>query len=195
MEQRFADRIGGKGMTWIPLTLLLAFLAWFVVSYNRLVQLRNRFQNAWHQIDVQLKRRYDLIPNLVEAVRGYLTHERETLEKVIAARGAAVGARGVAAQAQAENLLTESLKSLFAVVESYPDLKADRNVMALQEELTATENKISFARQFYNDSVMSYNTAIQSIPSNLVASLFGFLPSEYFTADEGSRAVPKVDLR
>ncbi len=182
-------------MYWIPLVLLGAFLLGFVTSYNRLVSLRNIFNNAWHQIDVQLKRRYDLIPNLVEAVRGYLTHERETLEKVIAARGAAVNATGAAAQAKAENVLTESLKSLFAVVESYPDLKANQNVMELQEELTSTENRISFARQFYNDSVMAYNTAIQSIPANLVASLFNFAPAEYFQADEASRAVPKVDLR
>jgi LemA protein len=180
---------------WIPLAVLVALVLWFVLAYNRLVALRNIFGNAWHQIDVQLKRRYDLIPNLVEAVRGYITHERETLERVVAARGAAVNAHGAAAQARAENALTESLKSLFAVVESYPDLKANQNVMALQEELTATENKISFARQFYNDSVMGYNTAIQSIPSNLVAALFNFAPAEYFQADEASRAVPKVDLR
>jgi LemA protein len=180
---------------WIPLALLVILVLWFVAAYNRLVSLRNIFNNAWHQIDVQLKRRYDLIPNLVEAVRGYITHERETLEKVIAARGAAVNAHGAAAQAKAENVLTESLKSLFAVVEGYPDLKANQNVMALQEELTSTENKISFARQFYNDSVMGYNTAIQSIPANLVASLFNFAPAEYFQTDDASRAVPKVDLR
>jgi LemA protein len=179
----------------MPLVLLVVFVLWFAVSYNRLVSLRNIFNNAWHQIDVQLKRRYDLIPNLVEAVRGYLTHERETLERVIAARGAAVNAQGAAAQAKAENVLTESLKSLFAVVEGYPDLKANQNVMALQEELTATENKISFARQFYNDSVMGYNTAIQSIPANVIASLFNFAPAEYFQADEADRSVPKVDLR
>lgn len=182
-------------MYWIPLALLVAFLLWFVSAYNRLVSLRNVFKNAWHQIDVQLKRRYDLIPNLVEAVRGYLTHERETLERVIAARGAAVNAHGAAAQGKAENLLTESLKSLFAVVEGYPELKANENVMALQEELSSTENKISFARQFYNDSVMGYNTAIQSIPANFIASLFNFTPAEYFQTEETSRSVPKVDFR
>jgi LemA protein len=180
---------------WIPLALIAALLLWFVASYNRLVSLKNIYGNAWHQIDVQLKRRYDLIPNLVEAVRGYLAHERETLDRVISARGAAVNAKGAAAQAKAENVLTESLKSLFAVVESYPDLKANQNVMALQEELTSTENRISFARQFYNDSVMGYNTSIQSIPANMIASLFNFTQAEYFQADETSRAVPKVDLR
>ncbi len=182
-------------MSWIPGIVVLAVVAWFVASYNGLVRLRNQFRNAWHQIDVQLKRRYDLIPNLVEVVKDYMSYEQETLKKVIEARGAALSAKGTAAQAKAENVLTESLKSLFAVVENYPELKANRNVASLQEELTATENKISFARQFYNDSVMTYNNKIQSIPSNFIASTFNFPPADYFQAGEESRAVPKADLR
>ncbi|MBI5418923.1 MAG: LemA family protein [Deltaproteobacteria bacterium] len=182
-------------MAWIPGILVVAAVAWFVLTYNRLVRLRNRFANAWKQIDVQLKRRYDLIPNLVEIVKDYMSYEQETLGKVIAARGAAIEARGTAAQAKAENALTESLKSLFAVVENYPDLKANQSVASLQEELTATENKISFARQYYNDSVMTYNNTIQSIPSNLIAQVFDFRLTEYFEAGEEARAVPKADLR
>jgi LemA protein len=182
-------------MAYIPLVLFVVLLAWFVAAYNKLVRLRNQIKNAWHQIDVQLKRRYDLIPNLVEVVKDYMSYEQETLTKVIEARGAAVAAKGTAAQAKAENVLTESLKSLFAVVENYPDLKANQNVASLQEELTGTENKISFARQFYNDSVMTYNNAIQSIPSNIIASLFNFTQETYFEVQESDRAVPKADLR
>jgi LemA protein len=182
-------------MAYIPLVLFVVVLAWFVAAYNKLVRLRNQIKNAWHQIDVQLKRRYDLIPNLVEVVKDYMSYEQETLTKVIEARGAAVAAKGTAAQAKAENVLTESLKSLFAVVENYPDLKANQNVASLQEELTGTENKISFARQFYNDSVMTYNNAIQSIPSNIIASLFNFTQETYFEVQESDRAVPKADLR
>ena len=182
-------------MHWIPAIIAIALVAWFVGTYNRLVRLRNQIQNAWHQIEVQLKRRHDLIPNLVEVVKDYMSYEQETLARVVEARGAAVSARGTAAQAKAENALTESLKSLFAVVENYPDLKANRNVASLQEELTGTENKISFARQYYNDSVMTFNNTIQSIPSNVIASVFDFKPSEYFEAGEESKAVPKADLR
>jgi len=182
-------------MSWIPGVAVFVAIAWFVASYNGLVRLRNQFRNAWHQIDVQLKRRYDLIPNLVEVVKDYMSYEQETLKKVIEARGAALSARGAAAQAKAENVLTESLKSLFAVVENYPELKADQRVASLQEELTTTENKISFARQFYNDSVMTYNNKIQSIPSNFIASVFNFPAADYFQAGEESRAVPKADLR
>ncbi len=182
-------------MTWIPGAVILVLILWFVAAYNGLVRLRNRFRNAWHQIDVQLKRRYDLIPNLVEVVKDYMSYEQETLQKVIEARGAALSAKGAAAQAKAENVLTESLKSLFAVVENYPELKANRNVAALQEELTSTENKISFARQFYNDSVMTYNNQIQSIPSNFIASTFDFAAADYFQTGEESRAVPQADLR
>lgn len=182
-------------MTWIPAILFVALIGWFVLTYNRLVRLRNQFRNAWHQIEVQLKRRYDLIPNLVEVVKDYMAYEQETLARVIEARGAAISAKGAAAQGKAENMLTESLRSLFAVVEQYPDLKANRNVASLQEELTATENRISFARQFYNDSVMTYNNTIQSIPANLVASTFQFSQAEYFEIEEAGRAVPKADLR
>jgi LemA protein len=182
-------------MYWIPGIVAVAVVAWFVGTYNRLVRLRNQLTNAWHQIEVQLKRRYDLIPNLVEVVKDYMSYEQETLAKVIEARGAALSAKGTAAQAKAENVLTESLKSLFAVVENYPELKANQNVASLQEELTGTENKISFARQYYNDSVMTYNNTIQSIPSNVIASVFDFRPSEYFEAGEEARAVPKADLR
>jgi LemA protein len=166
-------------MSYIPLAILVAVVAWFVAAYNNLVRLRNQVKNAWHQIDVQLKRRYDLIPNLVEVVKDYMSYEQETLTKVIEARGAAMAARGPAAQAKAENVLTESLKSLFAVVENYPELKANQNVASLQEELSGTENKISFARQFFNDSVMTYNNTIQAIPSNIIASLFNFVQESY----------------
>lgn len=182
-------------MAWIPAIVAVVIVAWFVGTYNALVRLKNRFLNAWHQVDVQLKRRYDLIPNLVEVVKDYMSFEQETLTKVIEARGAAISARGVKEQGKAENLLTESLKSLFAVVERYPELKANRNVASLQEELTGTENKISFARQFYNDSVMTYNNRIQSIPSNLIASVFNFGAAEYFEGGEEARSVPKADLR
>ena len=179
----------------IPGIIAVIVVAWFVGTYNRLVRLRNQIQNAWHQIEVQLKRRYDLIPNLVEVVKDYMSYEQETLTKVIEARNAALSARGTASQAKAENALTESLKSLFAVVENYPELKANQNVASLQEELTGTENKISFARQYYNDSVMTYNNTIQSIPSNVIASVFDFKPSEYFETGEEVKAVPKASLR
>jgi LemA protein len=169
----------------------------FAVLYNRLVGRRNQVDNSWSQIDVQLKRRYDLIPNLVEAVKDYMQYEQETLTKVTEARAAAInaGAAGPEAQAQAENMLTGALKSLFAVAENYPDLKANQNVMSLQEELTATENKIAFARQFYNDSVLTYNNATQMFPTNILAGMFNFTARQFFDAPEGETAVPKVDLR
>jgi LemA protein len=182
-------------MAYIPLILLILVALWFVAAYNTLIRLRNQVKNAWHQIDVQLKRRHDLIPNLVEVVKDYMAYEQETLTKVIEARSAAVNAKGTAAQAKAENVLTESLKSLLAVVENYPELKANQNVASLQEELTGTENKISFARQFFNDSVMSYNNTIQTIPSNIIASIFSFTQEAYFQAEEADRAVPKASLR
>ncbi len=182
-------------MVWIPLILAVLVIGWFVVTYNRLVQLRNQLKNAWRQIEVQLKRRYDLIPNLVEVVKDFMSFEQDTLKKVIEARGWALSATGPTRKAAAENVLTESLKSLFAVVENYPDLKSNQSVASLQEELTSTENKISFARQFFNDSVMKYNNLIQSIPSNLVARTFDFTPAEYFEAGQQAEAVPKVDLR
>jgi len=182
-------------MVYIPLVLLIIVAAWFTLAYNTLIRLRNQVKNAWQQIDVQLKRRHDLIPNLVEVVKGYMAHEQETLTKVIEARSAAVSAKGAAAQGKAENFLTESLKSLLAVVESYPNLKADKSVASLQEELAGTENKISFARQFFNDSVMVYNNKIQTIPTNLIASMFSFTQEAYFQIEETDRAAPKVSFR
>ena len=178
----------------IVIVVILAIGLW--ATYNGLVRRRNQVDNAWSQIDVQLKRRHDLIPNLVESVKGYMQFEQDTLTKVTNARAAAVaaGAQGPAAQAQAENTLTQTLRSLFAVVENYPDLKANQNVISLQEELTTTENKISFARQFYNDSVMSYNTQIQSFPANTIAGMFNFSARQFFEGDAADREVPKVDL-
>ncbi len=169
----------------------------FIGLYNSLVKRRNAVDNSWSQIDVQLKRRHDLIPNLVESVKDYMSYEQETLAKVTEARAAAVaaGAKGPAQAAQAENALTDTLRSLFAVMENYPDLKASQNVMALQEELTATENKISFARQFYNDSVLTYNNKIQTVPSNVIAGMFNFTKRDYFEAPDAEREAPKVDLR
>jgi LemA protein len=166
-----------------------------IALYNRLVVLRNRVDNAWSQIDVQLRRRYDLIPNLVETVKGYATHESATFEKVTQARNMAVNAGTVAEQGQAENMLTGALKSLFAVAEAYPDLKANQNFMMLQEELSGTESKIAYARQFYNDSVMSYNTATQSFPANLLAGVFGFTQREYFEIELAeAKEAPKVSF-
>jgi LemA protein len=165
-----------------------------IVGYNRLVVLRNRVDNAWSQIDVQLKRRYDLIPNIVNAVKGYAAHEAGVFEAVTAARAAAINAQGVEAQAAAENALSGALKSLFAVAEAYPDLKASTGFVNLQDQLTDTENKIAYARQFYNDSVMSLNTAIQSFPTNVLASLFGFAARVYFEIDAASAEVPQVQF-
>ena len=163
--------------------------------YNGLVRLRNAVKDAWAQIDVQLKRRYDLIPNLIETVKGYMTHERETLEAVTNARAAAAGATGVAERAQAEGGLSAALGRLFAVVEAYPDLKANQNFMALQEELTSTENKIGFARQYYNDSVMHFNNKTEMFPSNVVAGMFSFKAAEFFELTEPQeREAPKVDF-
>lgn len=170
-----------------------AVLALYAIAvYNRLVSLKNQIKNAWHQIDVQLRRRYDLIPNLVETVKGYATHEKEIFEKVAEARSAALNAKTVKEQADAENLLTSTLKTLFAVAENYPDLKASENFMMLQEELAATENKIAYARQFYNDAVMRYNTLLQSFPSNFIARMFGFKPEEYFEIGEEAKEPVKV---
>jgi len=179
----------------IVVVVLLALI--FAAMYNSLVRRRNQVDNSWSQIDVQLKRRHDLIPNLVEAVKDYMSYEQETLTNVTQARAAAVaaGAQGPEAQAKAEGALTNTLRSLFAVAENYPDLKANQNVLSLQEELTTTENKISFARQFYNDSVMTFNMMIQQFPSNLLAGMFNFSAREFFQAEEADKEVPKVDLR
>lgn len=178
---------------WIFLGIV-ALIAFFLISlYNRLVALRNRVRNAWSQVDVQLKRRHDLIPNLVETAKGYMAHERETLESVVRARQQAIDVSGVAEKAQAENMLSQTLRSLFAVAENYPDLKANQNMLALQEELTSTENKIAFARQFYNDQVNSYNNATEQFPSSIVAGSFGFQPSVFFEIENpAEREVPRV---
>jgi len=173
--------------------LIVVILAWVAGAYNGLIRLRNQLENAWAQIDVQLKRRHDLIPNLVETVKGYATHERETLEKVIQARNMAVSATSVGDKAQAEGVLTGALKSLFAVAEAYPDLKANSEFMRLQEELTSTENKVAFARQFYNDSVMTYNTHIEVFPTNLLATTFNFGRRDFFEVKaEDEREAPQV---
>ena len=180
---------------WVLLALAVVLVLWSVGAYNGLVRKRQEVKNAWSQIDVQLKRRHDLIPNLVEAVKGYLTHERQTLERVIAARTQAVNAAGVQDKAQAENALTQTLRSLFAVVERYPDLKANQNVLSLQEELTSTENRISYARQFYNDQTTRLNTAIESAPTNLIAGAAGFSKADFFQLDNlGDREAPKVQF-
>jgi LemA protein len=179
---------------WIFVAIVIVAVLAFVFAYNRLVRERQRVENGWSQIDVQLRRRYDLIPNLVETVKGYAAHEREVFEDVTQARAAAMGARGVGAQAQAENQVTAGLNKLIAVAENYPDLKASENFLALQEELTGTESKIAYARQFYNDQVMRLNTAIQSFPSSVVAYAFHFQAREFFQIDEPQRGPVQVDI-
>jgi len=182
-------------IVWIILAGVVILLLALAGIYNNLVQLKNRVRNAWAQIDVQLKRRYDLIPNLVEVAKGYLKHEREVLENVTHARNLGLAAKGPQEAANADNFLTQTLKSLFAVVENYPDLKANQNMLKLQEELTTTENKISFARQYYNDETMRYNTAIQSFPTNIIAALFNFRGEELFQIQQDSeRQTPKVNF-
>ncbi len=172
---------------------VVALMAWFVLDYNTIIKLRNHLKNAWSQIDVQLKRRHDLIPNLVETVKGYASHEKETLENVIKARASATQATGVADQSKAESALGNALGRLLMVAESYPDLQANENFLALQEELTSTENKIGFSRQHFNDSVMRFNTKIQSIPSNIIAGVFGFKDEKFFELeDQKERESPKV---
>ncbi|MGE5279127.1 MAG: LemA family protein [Deltaproteobacteria bacterium] len=182
-------------MPFLIVLLLLALLAviWFFLTYNRLVTMRVRVENSWSQIDVQLKRRHDLIPNLVETVKGYMQHERQTLENVIKARTQAIDAKGLKDKAEAENFLSQTLRSLFAVVERYPDLKANQNALKLQEELTSTENKIGFARQYYNDETGRYNTLIQMVPVNVVAGAAGFKPRDFFeVSDAAQREAPQV---
>jgi LemA protein len=174
---------------------IVALLLTFVIAvYNRLVKLRNRIDAAWSQIDVQLKRRHDLIPNLVETVKGYAAHERETLDAVIRARRQAVDASGVENQAQAENMLTGALRQLFALAEAYPDLKANQNFLSLQEELTGTEGRIAFARQFYNEQTLAYDNARETFPTTIVAGMFNFEPRAYFEAEESSREPVRVDF-
>ncbi len=179
---------------WVVIGIAVVLILWFVVAYNGLVRLRNQVKNAWSQIDVQLKRRYDLIPNLLETVKGYMKHEREVLENVTKARAAAMSATGPAQAGVAEGQVQRALADLRVVMESYPELKANENAMQLQEELTSTENKIGFARQFYNDSVMRYNNKTQVIPSNIVANMGGFQKAELFEIPEAEKEVPKVSF-
>jgi LemA protein len=165
-----------------------------VLVYNRLVRLRNRTENAWAQVDVQLRRRYDLVPNLVETVKGYAAHERTTFEEVTKARAAAEGARGVEEQARAENALTAALRQLFAVAEAYPELRATENFQQLQAELTEIEGDIAVSRQVYNDTVLTYANAIQTVPTNVIAGMFGFRPRPYFEIDEPAREPVRVQF-
>ncbi|MEJ2380369.1 MAG: LemA family protein [Gammaproteobacteria bacterium] len=180
---------------WIVLGIIILIILSMVAMYNRLVGLRNQVKNAWRQIDVQLKRRHDLIPNLVEVVKDYMSYEQETLRQVIQARNSAVQAHNPDEAIAAEGVLSGALGRLFALMENYPDLKANQNVSRLMEELSSTENKIAFSRQFYNDSVMSLNNAVQSFPSNIMANMFNFKEATYFEVPETETAVPKVDLR
>jgi LemA protein len=178
----------------IVLILIVVAVIVAIVAFNGLVRLRNRVDAAWAQIDVQLKRRYDLIPNLVETVKGYAAHERGTLEAVVQARNMAVNAQGPAQQAQAENMISGALKSLFALSEAYPDLKANQNFAQLQEELTGTEGRIAYARQFYNDTVQRYNTKIQTFPAVSIAGMMHFTAREYFEVEETDREPVRVSF-
>lgn len=178
----------------IVLAVIAVIAVFLIGTYNRLVTLRQRLKNAWAQIEVQLKRRYDLIPNLVNTVKGYASHEKETFENVTKARNMAIQAKDVGEQAGAENMLSGALKTLFAVAENYPQLKADANFRQLQEELANTEGKIAFSRQFYNDSVMNYNTTIQRFPAVLIAGMFGFHKETYFNLDEEAAAREAVKV-
>ena len=179
----------------IVLVIIAVVVIFFVGIYNSLITLRNRADNSWAQVDVQLRRRYDLIPNLVETVKGYASHEKETFQNVTEARSQAINAQTVKEQGDAENMLSGALKSLFAVAESYPDLKANQNFLMLQEELAGTEGKIAYARQFYNDTVMKFNTKQQVFPSNIVANMFNFQEKEYFEIEEPEAREPvKVEF-
>lgn len=179
----------------ILLGIVLILVIWLIGSYNSLIRLRNQVKNAWAQIDVQLKRRYDLIPNLIETVKGYMKHEAETLEKITQYRSQAMNAEGVAEKGKAEGMLSGALRQMRIAVENYPDLKANQNFLALQEELTSTENKISFSRQNYNDQVLFFNNKIQMFPSNIVAGMFGFKIAEFFEVEsQEERTAPKVSF-
>ena len=179
---------------WVVVGIFVLLVLGGVILFNRLVSLRNRVDNGWSQIDVQLRRRYDLIPNLVQTVKGYAAHERELFENVTEARAHAIDAASVGDQAQAENQVTAGLRRLMAVAEAYPELRASENFLALQEELTGTESKIAYARQFYNDQVMRLNTLIGSVPSNLIARAFGFTPREFFDIEDPIRGPVGVDM-
>jgi LemA protein len=174
--------------------LALAVVAYVVLTYNSLITSNSQINNAWAQIDVQLRRRYDLIPNLVNTVKGYAKHEKETFENITKARAMMASAKSVKEKGDANNMLTGALKSLFAVAENYPQLKANENFKMLQEELAGTESKVAYARQFYNDNVMSYNIKVQSFPSNIIASTFGFKQRDYFQSEETAREPVKVEF-
>jgi LemA protein len=179
----------------IVIVIILVIVAVVIGVYNGLIRSRNQIDNAWSQIDVQLKRRLDLIPNLVETVKGYAAHERGTLEAVVQARNSAIAAPDTPqAQAQADNVLTGALRQVFALSEAYPDLKANQNFLQLQEELTATEGRVAYARQFYNDSVLTFNNKIQSVPAVFFANMLHFEPREYFEAEDGARVAPTVEF-
>ncbi len=183
-------------MTWVIILVALVLIVVLagVVIYNRLVRLRNRAENAWAQVDVQLRRRYDLIPNIVEAVKGYAAHERGTFDEVTQARTAAQQAQGVAEQAEAENVLTAAIGRLFAVAEAYPQLRATENFQQLQAQLADVEQKIAVSRQVYNDTVLTYDNALETVPTNIVASLFSFRPQAYFETEGAAREAPAVQF-
>ena len=176
-----------SNLIWIILTVVAAVVLWLIFVFNRLITLRNRTQEAFSDIDVQLKRRHDLIPNLIETVKGYATHERELFERVTKARANAISAQGVAEKSKAENMLSETLKSIFAVAENYPDLKASQNFLQLQDELSDTENKIQAARRFYNGNVRDFNIQIEVFPNNMIAGMLGFKKFDFFEAGEAER--------
>ena len=185
-----------SGTAWVVIVIAAAVVLGLILiaMYNRLVRLRNRTENAWAQVDVQLKKRYDLIPNLVETVKGYASHERETFEEVTRARTAAQQAQGVQEQAQAENMLTAAIGRLFAVAEAYPELRATENFQQLQAELSDVEQNIAVSRQVYNDTVLTYSNAIQSVPTNIFANMFNFGPKQYFEIEDAARAAPRVQF-
>jgi LemA protein len=179
---------------WVILGIIAILVLWAIAIYNGLIRLKNRVDEAWSDIDVQLKRRYDLIPNLVNTVKGYASHEKEVFEKVTEARTRAMGAQSAGDKAQAENALSQTLKSLFAVAEAYPDLKANQNFLELQRELTDTEDKIQASRRFYNGNVRDFNTKIQIFPNNIFAGMLGFTAREFFEAGEGEKEPVKVEF-
>ncbi|OHB75170.1 MAG: hypothetical protein A2Z34_01855 [Planctomycetes bacterium RBG_16_59_8] len=180
---------------YILIGVVVLIVLWAFAAYNGLIRLRNEAENSWAQIDVQLKRRHDLIPNLVETAKGYMKHERETLENVTKARNLAVGVKGIGETGKVESALSGALANLFAVAENYPDLKANQNFLALQEELTSTENKIAFSRQYYNDTVMRFNTRIETVPTNIIANMGHFTKKEFFVLeDKAQREAPKVSF-
>ena len=179
-------------LLWVVIVILAILIIWFATTYNRLISLRNRIDNAWSQIDVQLKRRFDLIPNLVEAVKGYAKHEKETFKMVTEARTLMMKSDSVKDKAKADNMLTQGLKSIFAVAEAYPKLQASENFKMLQEELAGTESKIAYSRQFYNDNVLSLNESMQQFPTNIIANMFNFKRREYFEVAKEEKKPVKI---